>query len=264
MPPTHSNKESSSRAIQPVARSTEDLPALAAGLVHEAKNPLASIHLHLQLLEGYLQEVEDSELREKLRAKARFIKSEITGLDQSLHNFLKLIRQEQRRQQQNINLDATLQRVIDLLSIQAHQAGIELEFQAGAITEVQNADEGFIRQIAINLIINSIQALASDTPADSESAAAEPGTRRIIVRTGRHENHSYMMVADNGPGIPLELQERIFEPYFTTKSSQGSGIGLTLVRRMAAEMRARLDIQSQPGKGTSVTLFFAENEEDAD
>lgn len=227
----------------------DDLPALAAGLVHEAKNPLASIHLHLQLLENYLTEVENPELRKKLHSKVSFIKDEISGLNKSLHEFLNLIRNKKDRTLHPIDLNVLLKSVVELLKPQAASESVELEMQPANIPVLESCDENYIKQIAINLILNAIQSF-------SQNKNHITRQKRVIVKTGSKNKYIYMMIVDNGPGIPESRIKKIFDPYYTTKKSKGSGIGLALVKKMVSEIKAHLEIQSEVNKGTNIAILF--------
>ena len=249
--PAKSGLAIDTKATDLIARPpTEDLPVLAAELVHEAKNPLASIHLHLQLLEAYLGEVKDAALQQKLKDKVRFIQKEISQLDKTLHNFLQSIRQERRALQGKVDLNQILSGARELLLPQAREAGIRLELQAAEPEPLVEADEGFIKQIAINLILNAMQAFAE------MAVEVVPEDRAIVIKTGEREGHAFFVIADNGPGIPEEVQQKIFEPWYTTKASKGSGIGLALVKKMVAEMGAHLELQSRAGHGSSFSVIF--------
>ena len=258
MKKTLSKKETEKHALSipsKIRLEHDELPILAAGLVHETKNPLASIHLHLQLLEGYLYEVENPELRQKLHNKVNFIKQEISGLDKSLHNFLKLIRKEQQSRSHPIDLNIILEGVVELLKPQANNLNVDLEFQGGELELLETGEEGFIKQIAINLILNAIQSFSIEDTDHSKKDTKK--FKSVIVKTGSRQNHIYMMIIDNGPGISQENLKKIFEPYYSTKKSSGSGIGLTLVKKMVSEMQAHLEIQSKVGEGTRIAVLFS-------
>jgi signal transduction histidine kinase len=105
-------------------------------------------------------------------------------------------------------------------------------------------DAELLDQALINLVRNALEALR-DTPSGqiALSAYREPDGRIAIS------------VSDNGPGIPADQREKIFVPFFTTKR-QGSGIGLTLVRQIAAAHGATVDVSQTPGGGATVRLRF--------
>ena len=107
-----------------------------------------------------------------------------------------------------------------------------------------NADKDMLNQVFHNLLLNAKQATDSK---------AEP---QIIIDVQTIENKIVIFIKDNGVGIPLEQQERIFTPYFTTKSS-GSGIGLSVVRQIIEKHDGEVSFESLVGSGTSFYLKLA-------
>ncbi len=225
----------------------EELPALAAGLVHEVKNPLAAIHMHLQLLENYVGDIDEAELRGKIGDKVRLIKNEILGLNRTLHNFLSMIRPGTGPKELSDDLNGLVGEVVELLEPQALREGIELTFRPGNVASFEAADASFVKQIVLNLILNSIQAFQGSEDFDD---------RRIEVSTGEKKCYPYIAIADNGPGIPENVQERIFDAFFSTKGGKGSGLGLTLVRKMVIALGGRIELQSTPGEGTKFLVLL--------
>lgn len=221
------------------------LPVLAAGLVHEVKNPLSAIHLHLQLLENQVLQVENGELRDQMKKRVDIIKREILGLNQILQDFIRLIRSENKTIAAQ-GLNDIVSQVVQLLSPQAERLQIMVQFRPGNVPDNLHLDPVFVKQTLINLVLNSVQAFAD---------VHDNRDRRVMISTGEEKGTPYLRVEDNGQGILPEDQEKIFEPFFTTKH-EGSGLGLSLVRKMITEMGGTVDVVSSPGKGTVFTLFF--------
>lgn len=244
--------ESSLPAVPTAHLVPSELPAVAASLVHEVKNPLAAIHLHLQLLEGYTHEIEDTEVREKIAGKVQFIKKEILGLNQSLHQFLRLLRPEQPPEGQPalpVDLNALVRDIAEFLEPQAAGQQVRVVFHPGEIAREGNFDPVFVKQVIVNLVLNAIQALSGMAPEEA------PADRMITLTTGQIKNVNFVRVHDNGPGIPEAAQERIFEPFFSTKQ-EGSGLGLALVQKMIREMGGHVDLHSSPEDGTEFTVYL--------
>lgn len=104
-----------------------------------------------------------------------------------------------------------------------------------------------VRQMLINLLTNAVQAL---------EARKEPG--RITIRTRTENGDAVVEVEDDGPGIPAEIQQRIFDPMFTTKErGMGTGLGLYVVRQLAEELDVRVVVDSTPGVGSRFSLVFS-------
>lgn len=110
-----------------------------------------------------------------------------------------------------------------------------------------------LNQVWTNLIDNAIQAIASRLLADAAPAVANANEAmdrqgQIWLRTWREHDHVLVEVADNGPGIPPEIEHRIFEPFFTTKSvGQGTGLGLDMTYRIVSKHKGNISFVSQPG-----------------
>jgi len=98
----------------------------------------------------------------------------------------------------------------------------------------------------VNLLLNAADALA--------------GKGAITVRTGPSDGGGWIEVADNGPGIPPEIRNRILEPFFTTKGAVGTGLGLAIVYAFSERHGGRLDIESEPGKGARFRMWFPVSE----
>lgn len=226
----------------------DDLPALAAGMVHEVKNPLAAIHLHLQLLEGYASEIHETDTREKIQKKVGIIKKEILNLNRTLMEMIRLIKPQPVEKEVAFDINGLIAEIVEFLEVQALREGIDLHFKSQPLPQLPSVDPVFIKQIVMNLILNSIQAFQeSDIP---------PEKRKLTVATGLKDQAVFISVSDNGPGIPDDVQQKIFEPFFSTKK-EGSGLGLTLVRRMVQEMGGRIEIRSAPNQGTRCTIFLS-------
>ena len=112
------------------------------------------------------------------------------------------------------------------------------------VTLEVTADSEMVEQILINLLINAIQAVGKKPDAKIKLNAWLNSQGRVIIE-----------VEDNGPGIPDEVKEKIFIPFFTTKKD-GSGIGLSLSRQIMRLHRGTINVNSIPGKKTVFTLKF--------
>ena len=108
------------------------------------------------------------------------------------------------------------------------------------------ADPGRIKQVLLNIVVNGIQSIAGNGEIRIRTAIDRPG------RVG-------LSVADHGAGIPAEIRERIFDPFFSTKAT-GTGLGMAIARRIVEGHNGTIEIDSEEGRGTTVTVFFPAQE----
>jgi PAS domain S-box-containing protein len=128
----------------------------------------------------------------------------------------------------------------------------EVELALGDVPPVP-CNLGEINQVLLNLVINAAQAIGEQRDAADEGA--EPPLGRIRISTSVDGDYAVIQVEDDGPGIPAELQERIYEPFFTTKEvGKGTGQGLALARTTVARHDGLLECESAPGQGTTFRI----------
>ena len=109
---------------------------------------------------------------------------------------------------------------------------------------VLEADTSLIEQVLINLVVNSVEAVKDSTNAHIMLSAFRASDNRVILK-----------VSDNGAGMPQEVLEKVFIPFFSTKKS-GGGIGLSLCKQIMMLHKGNIQIQSVQGKGSSFSLQF--------
>ncbi len=231
-----------------------ELPTLAAGFVHEIKNPLAAIHLHLQLLQNQIEEVKEEKIKIKLKDKVSLIQDEIKNLRYTLENLFVMFESEQKKLERTEgSFDAIILQIIRLLEPQFSRAGVKVIFQPSHIPCPPHLDPIFIRQIILNLILNALQAYEHQNEINKGYVLAE---QSIQIGVSEIAAELILTVKDGGPGIPKEIQEKIFDPFYTTKSNGGGGLGLTLVQKMVVLMNGRIKIESWEGKGTAFIIIL--------
>jgi signal transduction histidine kinase len=127
-------------------------------------------------------------------------------------------------------------RAADFVGPQAQARGVRIARTAAADEPGVPCETELIYQVAINLLVNSIQALEHGGDVEVRILPARDGYGGFEVR-------------DDGPGIPAELRERIFQPFVTARPG-GVGLGLTFVKRVVHDHRGRISVESEPGSGT--------------
>lgn len=212
------------------------LGRLAAELTHELVNWLSVLHGGLGLLTQELQQRPPDEvawLSPHLRRLER-----ATAQTLQLVSTLKTIARAPRPTPQRLRVSDLLEDLRELVVPQATARQITITLEPAAELHV-DGDRGQLLQILLNLATNALDAMA--------------GGGTLSLRARAEDTQAVLDVADTGPGIPPELQARIWEPFFTTKT-EGTGLGLALARPLAEAHRGTLTLVSHPGAGTTAHL----------
>ena len=118
---------------------------------------------------------------------------------------------------------------------------MQLEVEAPVPSVI--GDAGALNQVFLNLLKNAAEAIETH------------GSGGIRVRVSSQEGRLVVRVEDDGPGMSAEVQSRLFEPFFTTKEAgRGTGLGLSMCRRIVVEHEGTIEVESEPGRGTAFTV----------
>jgi signal transduction histidine kinase len=212
---------------------------LTRGVAHEVKNPINAIVLHLQLLQNKLQQVDPD-----TRRHMDVIGNEIHRLDRVVQILVDFTRPRDLRIEE-IDLKRVLEDVLMLATPDAEQHGVTIVRDLAPAPLGVNVDLDFMKQAILNVVFNGVQAMP------------QGGTLTISAR--REEDQVITEIRDEGSGIPPEIQEKIFELYFTTKQG-GSGIGLAQTYQVMQWHYGSVDFVSVEGHGTTFRLTLPLNE----
>jgi PAS domain S-box-containing protein len=204
---------------------------LAAGVAHEINNPLTSILGFAELLLNTsppdVPFRRDLEIIDHQAARARDI----------VRNLLDFARQT-KFQRQACDVNRVVQQTLDLIRQHLEKSGVVIEEQYDPQLGLLTLDGGQMKQVFLNLITNASQAM--------------PGGGRLRVSTARVGDEVVVAVSDTGAGIPPELRDRIFDPFFTAKpTGQGTGLGLSVSLGIVQEHGGRITVESQLGQPAS-------------
>src|SRR2546421_3941407 len=213
------------------------LTLLAAGVAHEIGNPLNSLNIHLQLIEREARKL-DGAKRTELQESVEVARAEINRLDSIISQFLRAIRPT-RPQLRPENINSIVEEAVRFLALEIKDRDIVVEQELRSDLPLLELDRDQMKQAFYNVIKNSFEAMKR---------------RGILrIRTDLDESHVIVRFTDTGGGISPDNLSRVFEPYFTTKTS-GTGLGLLIVRRIVREHGGELSIESSEGKGLTLTI----------
>jgi len=208
---------------------------LTRGVAHEVKNPINAIVLHLQLLQNKLDQVDPD-----TRRHMDIIGSEIHRLDRVVQILVDFTRPRDLHLEE-MDLRHLLEDVSLLATPDAEQHGVTINTDLGEDPLPVKVDADFMKQAILNVVLNGVQAM--------------PQGGTLMVSAKRDEGMVVTQVRDEGGGIPADLQEKIFELYFTTKKGQGgTGIGLAQTYQVMQWHYGTVDFDSAEGRGTTFRL----------
>ncbi len=222
------------------------LGEMAAGIAHEIKNPLAGIYGAAQILSREFRE--DDPRREIVAEMTSLIKR----LDNTIRDLLNFARYTEP-QFAKANLNDVVDKVLFLVQQipEGKRARIVREFDPG-MPDVE-MDQEQIKQVFLNLALNALQAKPSGCTLTIRTHADVPPGR---VPELRHLSRYIMAeLSDDGPGIPPDRIGKIFQPFFTTKDS-GTGLGLSMTRKILDLHDGWITVESEGGKGATFSVFL--------
>jgi signal transduction histidine kinase len=225
-----------------LARAREDMAAealtraqaleqIGTKVAHELKNPLTGVKALVQL--GLRNPTEAPS-----HARLEVLEKEVTRMQDILHNYLSFTRPMQAFSPRAIELGPLVSETLLLLSARADEAGVKLYARGEAAIE---ADPRRLKEALLNLVANSIEA----TPSGGD----------VVVEVRPHGEETEIVIRDTGRGMPAETLRRLGTPFFTTRDD-GTGLGVVLARTAIAQHGGSLRYESEPGRGTRVTVVL--------
>lgn len=212
---------------------------MAKQVAHEIKNPLTPMKLSIQHLKRSVK-VEDDESAEKLDRVSKSLIEQIDALTKIANEFSNFAKMPKANELE-LNLSEILKNAVAVFSeYDEHEIELELEFEEPALIW---ADKNLLLRVFNNLIKNGIQAAEVD-----ESA-------HVKIRLSESADTFQVEVIDNGKGISEEAKDRIFVPYFTTKS-KGTGLGLAMSKQIVENMKGSIRFETELNKGTTFYVTF--------
>jgi signal transduction histidine kinase len=216
-----------------LSRRMSAIGRLTSGVGHEVKNPINAIVVHVELLKSKLTGASEPATRH-----LEVIEAEIHRLDRVVQLLVDFSRPVELRLREQ-DLKEVIDDVLTLSTAELSTHNVILESHLPSKPLFVNIDSDLIKQAALNVIQNGAQAMP------------EGGTLRVVLEEQR--KFAVLRIADQGPGIPEEIREKIFDLYFTTKTG-GSGIGLAMTYRILQLHYGSIELESSVGRGTEFLL----------
>jgi len=218
---------------------------LAAGMAHSIRNPFTSIKMRLFSLNRSL------DLTDPQQEDFQVISEEIRHVDTIVQNFLEFSRPP-KLQVQTVSPSTIVDSTIQLLAhrLRSYDATVKVN-RKKPLPQVE-ADPEQLKEVLVNLMINACESMEDGgrIVVDEEEQAVVGSKRVAVIR-----------VTDDGPGVPESIQEKIFQPFFTTKE-EGTGLGLSIAERIVKEHGGDLRLISKEGEGSTFVIVLPIKETD--
>ena len=223
------------------------LGQLSANIAHEIRNPLTSIKMRLYSLEKALKD--DIDTKEDISV----ISEEINRMENTVRDFLDFARPAQPNLRK-CDINQILEGTINLISPKANSQNIKLQKNFDAALAEPRVDKEQIRQAFLNIVLNSIEAMP------------DGGILEITTEKSNDKRLNSVLeikIKDTGVGMSPDVKRRLFEPFLTTKS-EGAGLGLFIASRIIQMHRGTIEVESQVGKGTGMSVKLPLAGDDSD
>jgi signal transduction histidine kinase len=208
--------------------------SLAAGVAHEINTPTAIIRGNVEILKMTLPlDAEGQEEAEEILRQTE----RIALITQNMLAFAR----SQSLNRQSLSLNTLLEEILGQIGHHLPHDQVEIDFDTAMNLPDYRGDIDRLRQVFTNLIVNGLQAMDGAGQLRITTRFAE-GTHRIVI-------------ADSGAGIPVSIQEQIFNPFFTTKAT-GTGLGLSVSYGIVRAHGGSIEVESQPGAGSCFTVVL--------
>ena len=210
------------------------LGELATGLAHEIRNPLAGIAGVIEIIGRDLPATSPA------RAVVKDVRQEISRINQIVTDLLQTARPHPPQKRRS-DLNVTVEHAVMLGRQHTLSKPVEIRMMKDiSLPEIEH-DGDQIHQVLLNLLLNALQAVN--------------GNGKITVTVKPHGQFAAVEVTDNGPGIAPEHLPNIFRPFYTTKG-EGTGLGLSLARRIVEDHQGKIEVTSSVGQGSTFTVLL--------
>ena len=211
---------------------------MLSGVLHDIKGPMTSIRGYTQLL----SRSDDSEQRERL---AQTVLNKVNTFNEMTSDIIAFARGESQVLWRKVFLSQFVESVLESVKFEYEEHGVQIEVEQDA-GGVAYFDEGKMRRVVVNIARNARQALG------------ERGSFRW--RLSRSADDLVFTLSDDGPGIPIEIRDRVFELFSTMGKEEGTGLGLAIVKQIVDDHEGTIELETESGVGTTFTISIPQHE----
>jgi signal transduction histidine kinase len=237
-----------------------EIGRMGSGIVHEIKNPLTSIMMMSSILTS------DKELPPKAIKYADIIEKESQRILRLSRNILSFAR-PQKAEMKAVDLNGIVEETLELVEYELKKAKVHVNRELEGGMPPVRGDQEKLKQVFLNIITNACHAMQEGGELFVRTvppAGLAPLRERAPQGWHRCEEGETgpgalgaVQIEDRGPGMPPDVLEKIFEPFFSTKAEgKGTGLGLYISRNIIMEHRGRMAVRSRVGEGTVFTIFL--------
>lgn len=231
---------SANESLQERTRRLLAMGQMAASLAHEIRNPLGSMELYCTLLKKDLvKQPEQQELAEHIHAS-------IKRVNRIISNCLQFSKDFKPRDESIYSVKAFIEEAVDTLEHRLVDSAVTISVNVQG-DKVKNVDRYLMAQVLTNLVSNAIEAVRERLTKEKNCEA------KVIIESIVNDNGWTLAVRDSGVGISPESREKIFDPFFSTKTS-GTGLGLAVVHAIVVAQHGNIAIESIPQQETKFTV----------
>jgi len=221
------------------------LGKLSSSVAHEINNPLSGILTYSKLVAKQLGKLDMPETSKASMLKyLKVIETESKRCGSIVKGLLDFSRKDQENFEQH-HLNQILKESYSLMAHQMHIAGVHFYTDFTATSDLVYCNDNQIKQVCVALLVNAMEAITING--------------EILIKTSNpDEEHIKMDITDNGVGIAAEDISRIFQPFYSAKQrASGIGLGLAIVHGIVQSHKAKIEVVSEPGKGTTMSVLFS-------
>lgn len=235
------------KAIQILEKSSRlaSIGVMASGITHEINQPLNALRVTVDSI-AYWERQNSTELPEIIKNKLTTLKSGISRIDEIIRHMRNFwIAPSSTESELEVDLVQIINNAYSLLETQISEQKITTKLILPENEIMIKASFIQIEQIVINLLVNAMQALKN----------VERSEKRIVIKVKDNAGHIRLSIADNGPGIPDEIGETLFDPFYSgQKESGGTGLGLAIVKTFVEKLGGKIEFKNNAEGGVTFTL----------